>query len=331
MRSTPDKFDGDGDPLLAVSDLSIGYPTEHGEVAALRGVSLDVVRGECLGVVGESGSGKTQLLLATLGLLSGGAQARGSIRFRGQELLHRPARELDRVRGRHVAMVFQDPLTALNPYVRVGIQITEGLQAHQRISRADAKRRAVALLESLRMTDAAGRMRQYPHELSGGMRQRIVIAMALINEPDLLLADEPTTALDVTVQAQILSVFAQLRARTGTAILLVTHDLGVIARLADRVVVMYAGRVVEQADVQVLFERPMHPYTEGLILATPRLDEALPARLATISGTPPSASAPVTGCAFAARCRYRMPVCESSTPELLERDAGHWVACHRNS
>jgi oligopeptide transport system ATP-binding protein len=317
-------------PLLAISDLSVSYATEYGEVTAVRAASLDVLRGECLGVVGESGSGKTQLLLATLGLLADSARARGSIRFNGQELLHRPARELDRVRGRHIAMVFQDPMTALNPYLRIGIQITEGLQAHQDISRGEATQRAVALLESLRLTDAAGRMRQYPHQLSGGMRQRIVIAMALINEPDLLLADEPTTALDVTVQAQILEILARRRERSGTSILLVTHDLGVIARLADRVAVMYAGRVVEQASASELFARPMHPYTEGLVLATPRLDGALPARLATIAGTPPPPSASFTGCAFAARCRYRMPICDSSSPELRERAAGHWAACHRD-
>ena len=315
-------------PLLEIRDLSISYPAEQGEIVAVRQVDLDLAPGECLGVVGESGSGKTQLLLAAMGLSAAGATARGSLRFRGQQLLHRPAHELNRLRGRHIGMVFQDPMTALNPYMRVGRQITEGLRAHRDVTGTEASRRVVQLLESLHLPDAAHRMQQYPHELSGGMRQRITIAMALINEPELLLADEPTTALDVTVQAQILNVFADVRTRAGTAMVLVTHDLGVIAQLADRVAVMYAGQVVEQAPVQALFAQPLHPYTEGLKLATPRLDAPRTARMPGIAGSPPQASARPPGCVFAARCRYRLPVCQTVSPALLERAPGHQVACH---
>jgi oligopeptide transport system ATP-binding protein len=319
-------------PLLAIRDLTIRYASPDGEIAAVRGVSLDVAAGECLGVVGESGSGKTQLLLATMGLTAAGADTRGSIRFNGRELLHLPSRELNHLRGRHIAIVFQDPMSALNPYMRIGRQITEALQAHREMTRAEATRTTLALLESLHLPDPAHRIQQYPHELSGGMRQRITIAMALINQPDLLLADEPTTALDVTVQAQILSVFAQARVRAdtgqGMAMLLVTHDLGVIAQLADRVVVMYAGQVVEQAPVQALFAQPMHPYTAGLKRATPRLDVPRPDRMPGIAGSPPPAADRLAGCAFAARCRYRLAICETSSPDLIERVSGHWVACH---
>jgi oligopeptide/dipeptide ABC transporter ATP-binding protein len=314
--------------LLRIRDLSISYLSERGAIDAVRQVSLDLTPGECLGVVGESGSGKTQLLLALMGLSAAGAISRGSVRFRGQELLHLPMRELNAVRGRHIAMVFQDPLTTLNPYMRVGRQITEALQAHYDVTAAAAAERARRLLQSLHLPDPAHRMQQYPHELSGGMRQRITIAMALINEPAILLADEPTTALDVTVQAQILTVFAEVRARASTAIVLVTHDLGVIAQLADRVAVMYAGRVVEQAPVHALFARPLHPYTEGLKLATPRLDAPRPERMPGIAGGPPQASATSAGCSFAARCRYCLPICQTISPPLIEREPRHSVACH---
>jgi oligopeptide/dipeptide ABC transporter ATP-binding protein len=315
-------------PLLQIRDLSVTFRADHGTTAAVRGASVDLTPRECLGVVGESGSGKTQLLLAILGLTPPGASLSGSIRFQDRELLQRPARELNEIRGRHIAMVFQDPGTALNPYMRVGRQIIEALQAHRRMSRAGATERAVSLLESLHLSDAGHRLQQYPHELSGGMRQRVMLAMALINEPAILLADEPTTALDVTVQAQILNVLAEVRARAGTAIMLVTHDLGVIARLADRVAVMYAGEVVELAAVAALFAQPRHPYTDGLKRATPRLDEPLAERMPGISGSPPSPSALPAGCAFAPRCRFRLPVCETTSPTLTQRAPAHWVACH---
>jgi oligopeptide/dipeptide ABC transporter ATP-binding protein len=227
-----------------------------------------------------------------------------------------------------IGMVFQDPLTALNPYLRIGTQLTEVLHQHSGLRGRAAEQRAIEMLQSLHLSDAAQRMRQYPHELSGGMRQRIVMAMALIAEPEILLADEPTTALDVTVQAQILGLLQELRARTRIAIMLVTHDLAVIAELADRVAVMYAGRVVEAAGVQELFAHPRHPYTEGLQQSIPRIDAPRPARLTTIAGVPPDPAALPPGCAFVSRCGYRFAVCETTGPALLEAAPGHWKACH---
>jgi oligopeptide/dipeptide ABC transporter ATP-binding protein len=268
------------------------------------------------------------MLLAILGLSAAQARIRGSIRYRGRELVGASANELNQVRGKHIGMVFQDPMTALNPYMRVGRQITESLRQHQPMRRRDAQHRAIELLESLHLPDASHRMTQYPHELSGGMRQRIMIAMALITQPQILLADEPSTALDVTVQAQILNLFRELRERTGTAIVLVTHDLAVIAELADRVAVMYAGKIAEQSGVDELFANPQHPYTEGLQYSIPRLDAPRPARLPSIAGVPPRASSLPPGCAFAARCVYRLAVCETTVPALLETSPGHWKACH---
>jgi oligopeptide transport system ATP-binding protein len=232
---------------LQIRALSVSYATDHGRIEAVRALDVDAAAGEFLGIVGESGSGKTQLLLSILGLSAARAELRGSIRYRGRELLNLDTAAFNQVRGNRISMVFQDPMTALNPYLRVGRQITEVLQVHRGASARAAAQRAIEMLQSVHIPDAASRMRQYPHELSGGMRQRVMIAMALVAEPEILLADEPSTALDVTVQAQILSLFQELRARTGTAIVLVTHDLGVIAEVADRVAVMYAGRIVEQA------------------------------------------------------------------------------------
>jgi ABC-type dipeptide/oligopeptide/nickel transport system ATPase component len=234
-------------PLLQISDLSVQFRSDRGTIEAVRHVDLSLQEGECLGIVGESGSGKTQLLLAILGLAGRQAQVRGSVRYRGQELLDMSPEQLNQVRGKRIGMVFQDPMTALNPYLRIGTQLTEVLHQHGGPRGRAARARAIELLELMHMPDATQRLRQYPHELSGGMRQRVMIAMALIGQPDILLADEPSTALDVTVQAQILSLLQELRGRTRTAIVLVTHDLAVVAELADRVAVMYAGRVVEQA------------------------------------------------------------------------------------
>jgi oligopeptide transport system ATP-binding protein len=315
-------------PPLRIRGLSVGYPSDHGSIQAVRAVDLDVEAGEFLGIVGESGSGKTQLLLSILGLSAPHALLAGSIRYREQELLHLRTSALNQVRGNRISMVFQDPMTALNPYLRIGRQITEVLRVHRNASARDAERRAIEMLESVHIPEAPRRMRQYPHELSGGMRQRVMIAMALIAEPEILLADEPSTALDVTVQAQILSLFQELRARTGTAIVLVTHDLGVIAEVADRVAVMYAGRIMEQAPVHELFAHPRHPYTEALQQSIPRIDAPRPTHLASIGGTPPNPAALPPGCAFAPRCIYRMPVCESVAPPLVETEPGHWKACH---
>ncbi|HEY4974158.1 MAG TPA: ABC transporter ATP-binding protein [Steroidobacteraceae bacterium] len=319
--------DADGAPLQ-IRGLSISYATEHGRVEAVRAVDVDAAAGEFLGIVGESGSGKTQLLLSILGLSAARAELRGSIRYRGRELLNLDAAAFNQIRGNRISMIFQDPMTALNPYMRVGRQIAEVLQVHRDASAHAADQRALELLQSVHMPDAARRMRQYPHELSGGMRQRVMIAMALVAEPEIVLADEPSTALDVTVQAQILSLFQELRARTGTAIVLVTHDLGVIAEVADRVAVMYAGRIVEQAPVHALFAQPRHPYTEALQQSIPRIDAPRPTRLPSIAGAPPNPASLPAGCAFAPRCIYRMPICEHVTPPLLEIGSGHWSACH---
>ncbi len=315
-------------PLLAIRDLRVSYRTEGGPLHAVDGVNLDLAPGEFLGVVGESGSGKTQLLLAMLGLNAPGARIGGSIRYREQELVGAGERALGALRGARIAMIFQDPMTALNPYLTIGVQLTEGMCHHQGVSRAVARRRALELLDAVHIPEAERRFAQHPHELSGGMRQRIVIAMALICEPDILLADEPTTALDVTVQAQILALLRELRSRTRAAIVLVTHDLGVIAEVADRVLVMYAGRVVEQASVERLFEHARHPYTEGLRRSIVPLEGPLPARLPAIGGNPPNLVALSPGCAFAPRCAYAFERCATAPPPLEPVEPGHLRACY---
>jgi ABC-type glutathione transport system ATPase component len=260
------------EPLLQIHELSIVYPGAHGNVAALSDFSLEVAAGECLGLVGESGSGKTALLLAILGLLPRSAQVRGSIRYRGTELLGLAARPFSDIRGTRISMVFQDSMSSLNPYMRVLDQLSEVPRVHLGLSRRAAEQRALAMIEAVHIGEPRRRARQYPHELSGGMRQRVMIAMALIGEPDVVLADEPTTALDVTVQAQILALLQEMRARTGAALVLVTHDLGVVAQLADRVGVMRGGQLLEQAQCEQLFSHPQHPYTQALLGAMPRLE-----------------------------------------------------------
>jgi oligopeptide/dipeptide ABC transporter ATP-binding protein len=304
--------------LLEIRALTVQFPTARGTLRAVGGADLTLRAGECLGIVGESGSGKTQLLHAILGLSPPKARLGGSIRFRGEQLLGLPVRALNRIRGHRIAMIFQDPMTALNPCLRIGVQIAEVARLHLGASRREAERRALSMLEAVRIADPRRCLRQYPHELSGGMRQRVMIAMALIGEPDVLLADEPTTALDVTIQAQILTLLRELRTQTDASVLLVTHDLGVIAEIADRVAVMYAGRVLEQAPVDAIFSDPRHPYTEALQRCLPRVDQAQPARLPSIGGRPPPLSALPPGCPFAPRCLYRMPVCDTQMPPLTE-------------
>ena len=314
-------------PLLDTRALGVAYRTPAGTVAVVRDIDLKVRRGEFLGIVGESGSGKSQLLLALLGLSGPGAIVTGSIRYGGSELVGAGDAALNRIRGDRISMVFQDPMTALNPYLTVGMQIGEVLQLHRGLGRAAAQRRAAELLDAVQISEARRRLAQYPHELSGGMRQRVMIAMALACEPEILLADEPTTALDVTVQAQILALLRELRARTGAAVVLVTHDLGVVAELADRIAVMYAGRFVEQAPAETLFAASRHPYTAALQRSVPRIDAPLPERMASIPGNPPNPAELPPGCAFAPRCALRTERCTEAVPPLRTVGAGHCVAC----
>ena len=301
------------DALLEIRDLHVRFSVRAGEVHAVRGLELSVARGEVAAIVGESGSGKSATMLAALGLLDVNATATGSVKLDGIELIGAPEPALRRVRGGRIGMIFQDPMTSLNPVMQVGRQIAEAVLAHQRIPPRQAESRAVELLEMVSFPEAARRARSYPHELSGGMRQRAMIAMALANDPEILIADEPTTALDVTVQAQILDVLRSLQASRGLTIVLITHDLGVVAGLADTVHVMYAGEVVESAPAVDAFHRPQHPYTSGLLESLPRLDR--PEReLIPIGGTPPALLDDPTGCAFAPRCRFAVATCRAVAP-----------------
>ncbi|MGI9003035.1 MAG: dipeptide ABC transporter ATP-binding protein [Pseudonocardia sp.] len=323
----------DGNAVLAVRDLAVSFPSESGRIDAVRGLDLDIAAGEVLGVVGESGSGKSVTALATMGLLPPQARVTGSIRFRDTELLGRTDSELSAIRGRHIAMVFQDPLSALTPIFTVGDQIAEALLIHDRaLSTAAAAKRAVELLDVVGIPQAARRAQAFPHEFSGGMRQRAVIAMAIANEPDLIIADEPTTALDVTVQAQVLDVLATAKKLTGAAIMMITHDLGVVAGFADRVAVMYAGRTVETGPVDAIFETPGMPYTLGLLGSIPRLDRAQREPLVPIEGHPPSMVDLAPGCPFAPRCPLAVTRCRTNEPDLEPLgDAGHDAACWRTT
>ena len=312
--------------MLQVRDLRVSFRTEHGPVRAVDGVSFDVTEREILGVVGESGSGKTISLLSVMGLINDpNAVIEGSIVYKGRELLGLPPRELRQVRGKEIAMIFQDPMTALTPVYTIGWQIAEQVLTHNAVSKRAARERAVELLTAVGIPNPEASVDRYPHQLSGGMRQRAVIAMALSCNPSLLIADEPTTALDVTVQAQILELIQKLRRDFGSAIVLITHDMGVVAETADRVLVMYAGRVVERGTKRDIFKGPRHPYTWGLLDSIPPLDGPRPHRLKSIAGMPPSLLALPKGCAFGPRCRYRFDKC-GEQPRLAG-SGGHDSAC----
>ena len=319
--------------LLEVEGLKTHFFTRDGVVRAVDGVSFSVAPGETLAVVGESGCGKSVTSLSILRLIASppGRIVEGSIRFQGQDLLALSERGMRDIRGNEISMIFQEPMTSLNPVLSVGRQITETLTLHRGLSREAAKARAIEMLRLVGIPEPASRLRQYPHEFSGGMRQRVMIAMALACDPKLLIADEPTTALDVTVQAQILDLMRQLKARTGTAIILITHSLGVVAEMAQRVIVMYGGRKVEEAPVGALFATPRHPYTRALLSSVPRLRSSLAgngkARLAEIAGVVPSLKEAIPGCIFAPRCRHASEPCRQSYPPLEQKAAGHGVAC----
>jgi len=317
-------------PVLEVAALDVRLPTEDDEVHAVRGIDFAVEPGEVLAIVGESGCGKSITSLTILGLLPRTARVSGSVRFRGRELLGLPDREMRHVRGRSIAMVFQDTMTSLNPVYRIGSQLIETLRAHDpSISAVEAQRRSLELLEAVGISSARRRLDQFPHELSGGMRQRVVIAIAMANRPDVIIADEPTTALDVTVQAQVLELLKLAHIMTGSAMVLITHDLGVVAGIADRVLVMYAGRAVEVGTVDDIFYRPRMPYTVGLLGSVPRLNDGAGGRLTPIHGRPPSALELPPGCPFHPRCPLRRDICVTTEPQLLPIDTpGHASACH---
>ena len=314
--------------LLDVTDLSIGFHMPGRDIHVVNKVNFSLDEGKTLAIVGESGSGKTQTAFSLIGLLAKNGFASGSVTFEGQELLGIPEAELNKVRAEKIAMIFQDPMTSLNPYLRVGDQLVEVLVLHKAMSKREAQAEAVRMLDAVKLPDARNIFSRFPHECSGGMRQRIMIAMALLCRPKLLIADEPTTALDVTVQAQMLDLFRSLTAEFGTALIIITHDLGVVAGLADRMLVMYAGRAVETGTVTDLFYDPRHPYTLGLLNSTPNV-EVKTERLNSISGSPPNLEQLPRGCAFHPRCAFRFERCFAEVPQLLDFGAGdRRKACH---
>ncbi|MER9839044.1 ABC transporter ATP-binding protein [Mesorhizobium sp. M0074] len=319
------------DVLLDVQGLETHFYGEESVTRALGGISFQVMKGETLGVVGESGCGKSVTALSILRLLPKltARTVAGKIRFGGRNLLELSDREMRRVRGDRIAMIFQEPMTSLNPVYTVGHQIAEALLIHTKASRSEAVAKAQEMLRLVRIADPERRVNNYPHEMSGGMRQRVMIAMALACSPELLIADEPTTALDVTIQAQILRLIVDLKERTGTAVMFITHDLGVVAETCQRVIVMYAGRIVEQANVTDLFARPAHPYTKGLMCSVPDRRRGRQHRLPEIPGIVPSLREPIVGCSFAPRCPFAIDICREETPMLRDVMPGHASACWR--
>ena len=314
--------------LLEVSNLKVRFETADGEVNAVNDVNFTVDEGKILAIVGESGSGKSQTVFAMTGLLDHNGSATGSVKFQGEEILNLSNKKLNKIRAEKIAMIFQDPMTSLNPYVRVSDQMTEVLVHHQGLSKSDALKQSISMLDAVRIPDASNRIRMYPHEFSGGMRQRVMIAMSLLCRPKLLIADEPTTALDVTVQAQIMQLLADLQKDFGMSIILITHDLGVVAGNSDDMLVMYGGEIMEIGKTESLYSKPTHPYTQGLMSAVPRLNDS-EERLITIPGNPPNMMKPPEGCPFSPRCNYSNDKCSNVSPILSCVDkSGHYRACH---
>jgi oligopeptide/dipeptide ABC transporter ATP-binding protein len=317
--------------LLEVRDLRVEFDTYGGKVKAVRGVTFAVPKGRTLAIVGESGCGKSVTVQSLMGLIPTppGRITGGSVLFQGREILGLPLKEANKIRGKHIGMIFQDPMTSLNPTMTVGKQLVETLAVHENLTGEAARARAIELLNQVQIPEAEKRIDQYPFQFSGGMRQRVMIAMAIACNPELLIADEPTTALDVTVQAQILELMKRLQRERGMSIILITHDLGVVARMADEVAVMYAGQIVEQGSVDAIFSKPSHPYTLGLRQAMPEPEEVRgeKRKLQPIEGSPPDLFSPPLGCGYAARCPYALKVCDSRLPDLWEVENGHWSRC----
>lgn len=313
--------------LLEIDNLRVSFSTPDGDVNAVNGINYQIDAGETLAIVGESGSGKSQSAFAAMGLLAKNGRATGAVRFEGDDLLSMSQEQMNRVRAEKIAMIFQDPMTSLNPYIRISDQMAEVLQLHKGLSKRQAMTECIQMLDAVKIPDAKNRLRSYPHEFSGGMRQRIMIAMSLLCRPKLLIADEPTTALDVTVQAQIMDLLSDIRREFGTAIILITHDLGVVAGFCDRTLVMYGGKIMEDGPTTDVFESPSHPYTRGLLKAVPRLDKAED-NLQTIAGEPPDMSKLPQGCPFSPRCAQVLNVCPSLPAELKPHGQGRRRACH---
>ncbi|WP_020405649.1 oligopeptide/dipeptide ABC transporter ATP-binding protein [Hahella ganghwensis] len=313
--------------ILSIDNMSVRFETPDGLVQAVSDLSFSISAGETLGIVGESGSGKSQSVYALMGLTADNGKVRGTASFHGENLLNMSQTELNRIRAERISMIFQDPMTSLNPFMKIGKQLSEVLVLHKGMARAAARMESIRMLEAVRIPSAKTRMNQFPHELSGGMRQRVMIAMALLCRPELLIADEPTTALDVTVQAQILALLRELQAEFSTAILLITHDMGVVAEMCDRVLVMYGGRKMEEADTDTLFSQPAHPYTQGLLKAIPSIAEDMH-RLPTIPGNPPSALIDEQGCPFRERCAHSSAVCGQTTPTAVSISPHQLAVCH---
>ena len=315
--------------ILTVDNLHVAFKTQTGKLTAVRGVSFELKKGETLAIVGESGSGKSVTAKSIMQLLPTATTevTKGDIVYNGKSLLELSKRQITNLRGSEISMVFQDPMTSLNPTMKVGKQIMEGIQRHEQLTKAQARKRALEMLQLVGIPQAENRLDNYPHQFSGGMRQRVVIALALACNPKVLIADEPTTALDVTIQAQILDLMKDLQKKTETAIILITHDLGVVANMADCVAVMYGGKIVEQGTLDEIFYNPQHPYTLGLLQSMPKLNEDRSQPLLPIAGSPPNLATLGEGCAFAARCPHTMSVCHTYTPRDTVTETGHSVAC----